>query len=196
MTTRRRRTLWLVIAGAAAAVVLGIASTVLLATIGPHRAPRPPGRTVPAARCAAPALPGRTVDVTAADTAPGTMSHAPGRHPRAMLRLTVHPATVPAGTVSLRVRNDGALTHEVLVLPLAAGRSVGDRPTGPDGRINETGSLGEASRSCHAGSGNGITPGTTGWVTLTLHPGRYELVCNFPGHYAAGMHVELDVTGR
>jgi uncharacterized cupredoxin-like copper-binding protein len=31
------------------------------------------------------------------------------------------------------------------------------------------------------------------WVTLTLRLGRYELVCNLPGHYAIGMHAELDV---
>ena len=30
-------------------------------------------------------------------------------------------------------------------------------------------------------------------MTLALKPGRYELVCNLPGHYAAGMHGELDV---
>ncbi|MEV0492276.1 sulfocyanin-like copper-binding protein [Streptomyces atratus] len=196
MTTQRHRTLWLVIVGAAAAVVLGIATTALLATTSAHRATLPPGWTIPAARCAAPALPGRAVDVTADDMAPGMMSHAPGRHPRAMMRLTAHPATIPAGTISLRVRNNGALTHEVLVIPLPAGKSVGDRPTGSDGRINETGSVGEASRNCHSGSGNGIIPGMTGWTTLTLHPGRYELVCNFPGHYAAGMYAELDVTGR
>ncbi len=29
---------------------------------------------------------------------------------------------------------------------------------------------------------------------MTLQPGRYELVCNFPGHYTAGMYTELDVT--
>ncbi|MEV6160217.1 plastocyanin/azurin family copper-binding protein [Nonomuraea sp. NPDC052129] len=39
-----------------------------------------------------------------------------------------------------------------------------------------------------------MAPGSAGWVTLTLHPGRYELLCNFPGHYAAGMHAAFDVT--
>jgi len=27
-----------------------------------------------------------------------------------------------------------------------------------------------------------------------LAAGRYELLCNLPGHYAAGMYTELDVT--
>jgi len=35
-------------------------------------------------------------------------------------------------------------------------------------------------------------PGTTGWVTLHLAPGRCELICNLPGHYARGMFTELD----
>jgi uncharacterized cupredoxin-like copper-binding protein len=38
-----------------------------------------------------------------------------------------------------------------------------------------------------ARDGDGLAPGSTGWVTLTLKPGRYELVCDEPWHYAAGM---------
>jgi hypothetical protein len=45
-----------------------------------------------------------------------------------------------------------------------------------------------------AGAGEGIAPVDASWVTLALKPGRYELVCNLPGHYAAGMYGELDVT--
>ena len=30
-------------------------------------------------------------------------------------------------------------------------------------------------------------------MTLTLRAGRYELLCNEPGHYAAGMFTEFDV---
>jgi uncharacterized cupredoxin-like copper-binding protein len=33
----------------------------------------------------------------------------------------------------------------------------------------------------------------TGWVTLQLAPGRYELVCNIKNHYHDGMFTELDV---
>ncbi|MEU6319776.1 sulfocyanin-like copper-binding protein [Streptomyces sp. NPDC047009] len=104
-----------------------------------------------------------------------------------------HPSTVSAGKVTLRVSNRGALTHEVVVLPLPAGQVVGERAVGSNGKVAETGSLGEASRTCGTGSGDGIAPGATGWSTVTLEPGRYELVCNLPGHYAAGMYTELDV---
>ncbi len=31
-------------------------------------------------------------------------------------------------------------------------------------------------------------------TTLTLTPGRYELLCNIAGHYGSGMYTELDVT--
>ena len=53
---------------------------------------------------------------------------------------------------------------------------------------------GEVSASCRADAGEGITSGSAGWTTLTLPPGRYELVCNLPNHYAAGMYQELTVT--
>ena len=63
-----------------------------------------------------------------------------------------------------------------------------------DNAVGEAGSLGEATNSCGSGPGDGISPGAAGWVTLTLALGRYELICNLPGHYGAGMYIELDVT--
>ena len=145
-------------------------------------------------KCTAPPLPGHVVDVTLADMGSGMMSGSPG--PREMgMRLSVTPAKVSAGTVSLRVVNTGASAHEVVVLPLPAGQTQGQREAGDDQKVDEEGSLGEASKNCGAGTGEGISPGSAGWTTLTLRPGRYELVCNFPGHYTMGMHAELDVTG-
>lgn len=38
------------------------------------------------------------------------------------------------------------------------------------------------------------SPASNGWVTLHLPTGRYELLCNLPGHYTVGMYAELDVT--
>ncbi len=146
-----------------------------------------------ASRCAVPTLSGQQVSVVAGDmTGAGMMGS--GWMMRGRMMLYAAPQTVRAGAVSLRVVNHGFLTHEVLVLPLASGASVGSRAVGSDNRIDETGSLGEASKDCGAGSGDGIKPGDAGWVTVTLKPGRYELVCNLPGHYAAGMYAELDVT--
>ena len=54
--------------------------------------------------------------------------------------------------------------------------------------------MGEASKKCAAGTGDGITAGSVGWTTVTLARGRYELICNLVNHYADGMHQELTVT--
>jgi uncharacterized cupredoxin-like copper-binding protein len=60
--------------------------------------------------------------------------------------------------------------------------------------VDESNSLAEASRTCGAGAGDGINPGAIGWVTVNLPVGNYELICDRPGHYAAGMFSELTVT--
>jgi uncharacterized cupredoxin-like copper-binding protein len=109
----------------------------------------------------------------------------------AHMMLRVLPSTVPADQVSIVVGNMGWRTHELVVLPLRPGQADGRRVPGANGRVDETGSLGEASASCAAGSGEGIKPGAVGWVTLNLSPGRYELVCNLRNHYAGGMHETL-----
>ena len=144
--------------------------------------------------CSAPAsLPGRTVDVTLADM--GITQMMGGTAPiGAHMMLRAAPASVAAGRVSLVAVNMGWRTHELVILPLASGRSAGQRVPGSDGKVDETGSVGEASTSCGAGAGDGIQAGTAGWTTVTLAPGRYELVCNLPNHYADGMHQELVVT--
>ncbi|MEP7021811.1 MAG: hypothetical protein ABI808_14290 [Pseudonocardiales bacterium] len=109
------------------------------------------------------------------------------------MMLRANPATVPAGQVSLVASNLGWRTHELVVLPLVSG-GVGRLVPGADGKVSETGSLGEASGDCAGEAGKGIPAGSAGWVTVTLPAGRYELLCNLPNHYADGMRQELDVT--
>jgi uncharacterized cupredoxin-like copper-binding protein len=144
--------------------------------------------------CSAPqSLPGRIVNVTLADQ--GMTQMMGGTAPmgvRMMLRAT--PDIVAAGQIALVASNMGWRSHELVVLPLAAGATAGQRVSGGDGKVTETGSLGEASNSCRSGAGAGITVGTVSWTTLTLPPGHYELICNLPNHYADGMYQELDVT--
>jgi uncharacterized cupredoxin-like copper-binding protein len=145
--------------------------------------------------CTAPAhLPGGRVNVILADM--GMTQMMSGTAPLgAHMRLRAAPATVAAGTVTLVATNMGWRTHELVIVPLADGAAAGQRIAGSDGKVDETGSLGEASTSCHAGTGDGIHAGTVGWITLTLVPGRYELFCNLRNHYADGMYQELAVTG-
>lgn len=197
---------------AVASVVLGVATTVVLAaSTGPARpvGAFPDGPQAPAS-CATPTLRGTVVDVTVTDMGammgPGMMRPGMmGAHywqdgnlwpGMGIMRISVVPSVVPAGPVSLRIHNTGALTHEVVVLPLPAGQYPGQRAIAADGKVNESGSVGEASRTCGADDGDGIAAGSTGWTTVTLPTGRYELLCNIAGHYGAGMWAELDTVGR
>lgn len=168
------------------------AATVLLAagSVAALAAARP--AAIGASSCTVPSLAGSQVRVTLADMG-GMMGGARSGMPGRWMALAATPRTVAAGTVSFVAENRGVRTHELLVVPLADGAAAGSRPVGRDHTVDETGSLGEASRGCGAGHGDGIAPGQAGWVTLTLRPGRYELLCNEPGHYAAGMSTELDV---
>ena len=64
------------------------------------------------------------------------------------------------------------------------------------GQVDESGALAHAERTCGEGEGDGILPGSVGWTTVTLASGRYEVLCNIAGHYAAGMYTQLDVVGN
>ena len=112
------------------------------------------------------------------------------------MRMFVNPATVPPGTVSFRARNAGMMLHEVVVMALGAGDFPGQLAIGTDGEVDETDAVGHAARTCGPDDGDGIIPGTIGWTTITLKPGRYELLCNIAGHYGAGMYTELNVVGK
>lgn len=160
---------------------------------GPMMGRAPGGYHLRALTCEPPSsLPGTVVRVMVGDMgASRMMGGVAPMGSRMMLRAL--PTTVRAGKVSFLVANMGWRTHELVVLPLAAGQSIGERVPDAAGRIDESGSLGEASASCAAGSGEGITSAALGWVTLTLAPGRYELVCNLRNHYANGMYAELTV---
>jgi len=138
-------------------------------------------------------LPGRTINVAVGDMGMNSMMGGDAEL-GGFMRLKANPATFPAGKVTLVVRNFGWRTHELVILPLAAGQPAGQRTPGSDGKIDETGSLGEASTSCGSGVGEGITAGSAGWTTLTLTPGRYEFLCNLKNHYANGMYQEILVT--
>lgn len=141
---------------------------------------------------APPGLPGTTVQVRLSDMG---MTHMMGgvAPMGAHMRLAAAPTTVAAGQVSLVASNVGWRTHELVILPLTTSARAGQRVPAADGKVTEAGSLGEASTTCAAGTGEGIDSGAVGWTTVTLAPGRYELVCNLRNHYADGMDQELDV---
>lgn len=145
-------------------------------------------------RCSGPSsLPGTAVQVMLGDMGMTQMMGGTAPLGAHMMLLAV-PATVPAGQVSLVAENVGWRTHELVILALADGATIGQRTADPEGKVDEAGSLGEASKTCAAGTGDGITSGAVGWISVTLAPGHYELLCNLANHYADGMRQELTVT--
>jgi uncharacterized cupredoxin-like copper-binding protein len=206
-----------------AAIVLGAASTFALAAVGPGTRNAGSGASIKAypyvARpCEVPALPGTVVNVTLTDM-PGSMMGPGMMGPRMigpgpggqfgpgapnqgypwpgmrMMSILIDPATVPAGQVSFRVLNTGVWIHELTVLPLGSGENLGQRRIGTNNQVDGSASLGHVEASCGADEGDGLVRGAVGWTTITLKPGRYELICNIAGHHWAGMYTELTVTG-
>jgi uncharacterized cupredoxin-like copper-binding protein len=100
------------------------------------------------------------------------------------MKITLDRASVPAGPVTFNVKNSGTVEHELVVLhtDLAEGKIPPD-PEEP-GKVDETGSLGESGE---------VAAGASKSFTLTLPAGSYVLICNEPGHYAAGMHLAFTV---
>jgi uncharacterized cupredoxin-like copper-binding protein len=95
-------------------------------------------------------------------------------------KISTSSVAAAAGRVIFAVTNAGKMPHEMVVIrtdKLAANLGHGSR-------VSEAGSVGEASD---------LAPGKTKRITLDLKPGHYALICNMPGHYAAGMHTDLSV---
>ena len=104
-----------------------------------------------------------------------------------MMAIRTDVSTVAAGEVTFDVTNwSRGLVHEMLVVAV-------DNPDAQlpydadDQRVIEEkiNSLGETEE---------MQPKTSKTLTLDLKPGTYLLVCNLPGHYAAGMWTVLTVT--
>lgn len=106
---------------------------------------------------------------------------------KATMGIKASPAVAKAGVVTFHVTNSSTDTiHEMIVMYLAD-------PTKPlpyvaaDSRVDEdkAGDKGEVSE---------LDPGASGALTVVLKPGKYLLICNVAGHYAAGMWTEFEVT--
>ena len=182
-----------------AQILLGVIATLLLTALSMtamvfiSSGTNPGGAGFPGTpRCTAPSLAGTVVNVTATNMGGSMMGGS--RMMRGSMQLTVDRPTVARGEISFLVTNAGNIPHEMMIVPLADTQTAGTRPVGRDGRIDEAGSLAEAAATCAEGEGDGILPFAAGWITLDLPPGRYELFCNLPGHYWAGMYTQLTVT--
>ena len=94
-------------------------------------------------------------------------------------------STAKAGEVVFTITNDGTIGHEFLIVKTDI--SVGDIPLDgdhfaePTDGIEVIDEIGEFDK------------GTTETLTVTLDAGSYQLVCNLPDHYSAGMSLGFTV---
>lgn len=90
------------------------------------------------------------------------------------------PKTAKAGQAEFEAKNVGAAPHELVVLKT-------EKPAdslGSGGEVPEPGKVGDTGV---------FNAGVSKDLKLKLEKGHYALICNVPGHYAAGMHADLEV---
>ena len=97
------------------------------------------------------------------------------------MAIATTPSSVKAGNVAFDLTNDGAVVHEMVVIK--TNKKAGDLPTDSSGKADETGAVGESE----------VEPGASDELDLKLAAGHYALICNLPGHYAAGMYTDFTV---
>jgi uncharacterized cupredoxin-like copper-binding protein len=100
------------------------------------------------------------------------------------MTISLDRSTVFAGPIVFAVTNAGKITHEFVVFQtdLEADQIPAD-PNEP-GMVDEQWNIGET---------GDIPAGRFSGLGLTLDPGHYLLICNDPGHFAAGMHISFTV---
>jgi uncharacterized cupredoxin-like copper-binding protein len=94
---------------------------------------------------------------------------------------------VPAGTVSLRIRNQGPTSHELIVV--RSDLAPDKLPLQSDGlTVNEDGRGVELLEEAE-----GLDIDDRKTMVLDLTPGTYVMYCNLEGHYLGGMYAALTV---
>jgi uncharacterized cupredoxin-like copper-binding protein len=89
--------------------------------------------------------------------------------------------TVKAGKVTFVVANIGKINHEMVVVKTNV--APGKLKENAEHEVSEKGAVGEVV----------VDHGKKGKVTLTLKPGKYQLLCNLPSHYTAGQYAGFTV---
>jgi len=101
-------------------------------------------------------------------------------------KVSVSPNAATAGEVKFTIENKGTIGHEFLVVKtdILDGKITldGDHFSEPSPGLEVIDEIGE------------FPAGGTELLVLSLEAGNYQLVCNLPGHYAAGMHTTFVVS--
>jgi uncharacterized cupredoxin-like copper-binding protein len=103
-------------------------------------------------------------------------------------KLDLATTSAKAGKVSFSVHNLGPSEHEFVVFQTDL--APDKLPTKSDGNVDE-----EGAGVKHIDEIGGIKVGKTEPLSIDLTAGRYVVICNLDGHYAAGMHEVFTVTG-
>jgi uncharacterized cupredoxin-like copper-binding protein len=124
------------------------------------------------------ATPAAAAPVAAAPVTPP----APGKIGVSLKEFRINPSATQAsaGKVTFNVKNGGSVPHEFVVLRT-------DKPAGSllkGARADEAGNVGET---------GDLAPGAGKTLSLNLKAGHYALICNLPGHYRAGQHIDFIV---
>jgi uncharacterized cupredoxin-like copper-binding protein len=112
--------------------------------------------------------------------------------------LTVDKATVPAGEITFVIDNVGTVHHEMAIFKTDL--PADKLPMTEENEVDEEkgGLLTEAvyATPLRGDEDHRIRDGRGVNFTITLQPGKYVLLCNLAGHYAAGQFVAFTVTGE
>ncbi|HWM48813.1 MAG TPA: sulfocyanin-like copper-binding protein [Xanthobacteraceae bacterium] len=110
-----------------------------------------------------------------------------GRGMMGGMALRANVTSVKAGQITFDVINlSRSVVHEMIVIAV-------DNPNAPLPYDYSTGQIPEKQIKM-LGETHEMEPNAEKTITLDLKPGAYLLICNVPGHYAAGMWTPLTVT--
>lgn len=100
--------------------------------------------------------------------------------------VTVNKTSATAGEVSFSVTNAGTIEHEFVVV----------KTDYENGKIPKSGNtINEKAPGVEVIDEIAQFPvNDTRELTVSLESGSYQLLCNLPGHYAAGMHTVFSVS--
>lgn len=99
--------------------------------------------------------------------------------------MNLDQTTVPAGTVTFTVANEGVKKHEFVILStdvMAADMKVEASDEVNEDAFDAVDEIGD------------LPAGDTATLTVDLAPGHYALICNLKGHVRMGMYSDITVT--
>ena len=98
--------------------------------------------------------------------------------------MNVDQTTVPAGTVTFTIANEGVKTHEFVILSTDVLAS--DMKIESNDEVNED-------KFTAVDEVEDLAAGDTATLTVDLPPGHYTLICNLKGHVRMGMYSDITV---